>query len=61
MPDHPDALIAVNQRAIIPPDGDAGAEEIIEPAQGGVTANLLGCLVDRDFIALYRLRRSQEE
>jgi hypothetical protein len=40
--------------AKIPRDGDAGAEEIIELAQGGVTADLLGCLVDRDFIALYR-------
>src|ERR1700745_1949134 len=26
--------------------------KIIELAQGGVTADLLGCLVDRDFIAL---------
>jgi hypothetical protein len=40
--------------AKIPPDGDAGAEEILGLAQGGVTDDLLGCLVDRDFIALYR-------
>jgi hypothetical protein len=40
--------------AKIPPDGDAGAEEIIRQARGGVTDDLLGCLVSRDFIALYR-------
>ncbi len=39
--------------AKIPPDGDAAAEEILGLAQGGVTDDLLGCLVDRDFIALY--------
>ncbi|HEX7160048.1 MAG TPA: hypothetical protein VF223_02300 [Trebonia sp.] len=40
--------------AKIPPDGDAGAEEILGLARGGVTDDLLGCLVDRDFTALYR-------
>lgn len=38
----------------IPPDADAGAEEILALARGGVADDLLGCLVDRDFIALYR-------
>jgi hypothetical protein len=45
--------------AKIPPDGDAGAEEILALARGGVTDDLLGCLVDRDFIALYRYRSRQ--
>ncbi len=40
--------------AKIPPDGDAGAREILGLAQGGVTDDLLGCLADRDFTALYR-------
>jgi hypothetical protein len=34
------------------PDGDAGAGEIICLARGGVTEDLLGCLVARDFAAL---------
>lgn len=40
--------------ANIPPDDDAGAEEILGLARGGVTDDLLGCLVDRDFTALNR-------
>ena len=40
--------------AKIPPDGDSGAEEILGLARGSVTDDLLGCLVDRDFVALYR-------
>jgi hypothetical protein len=32
----------------IPADGGAAAEEIISLARGGVTADLLGCLVRRD-------------
>lgn len=31
---------------------DAGTEGILGLARGGVTDDLLGCLVDRDFIAL---------
>jgi hypothetical protein len=38
--------------AQMPADGDAGAEEIIQLARGGVTDDLLGCLVTRDFAAL---------
>jgi hypothetical protein len=45
--------------AKIPPDGGAGAEEILGLARGGVTDDLLGCLVDRDFTALYRSRSRQ--
>lgn len=45
--------------AAIPPDGAAGAEEILGLARGGVTDDLLGCLVDGDFIALYRYRWRQ--
>ena len=45
--------------AKIPPDGDAGAEEILGLARGGVTADLLGCLVRRDFTALYRYSSRQ--
>ena len=45
--------------AQMPADGDAGAEEIIQLARGGVTDDLLGCLIDRDFIALYRYRWRQ--
>jgi hypothetical protein len=37
--------------ARMPPEGDAGAEEIWL-ARGGVTDDLLGCLVTRDFAAL---------
>jgi hypothetical protein len=46
--------------AKISPGAEAGAEEIIELAQGGVTADLLGCLVSRDFLALarYNMRQS---
>jgi hypothetical protein len=40
--------------AKIPPDGGAGAEENLGLARGGVTDDLLGCLVDRDSTALYR-------
>jgi hypothetical protein len=40
--------------AKIPLDSDAAAGEILGLAQGGVTDDLLGCLVDRDFTALYR-------
>jgi hypothetical protein len=40
--------------AEIPADGDADAEEILGLARDGVTAELLGCLVDRDRIALGR-------
>jgi hypothetical protein len=40
--------------AEIPADGDAVAKEILELARDGVTADLLGCLVDRDRIALGR-------
>jgi hypothetical protein len=35
-----------------PADGDADAETIIELACGGVAADLLACLDDRDFISL---------
>ena len=35
-------------------DRDAAAEEIIALARDGVTADLLGCLVRRDAIALFR-------
>ncbi|HET9969872.1 MAG TPA: hypothetical protein VFQ68_16680, partial [Streptosporangiaceae bacterium] len=38
----------------IPADGSAAAEEIISLARGGVTADLLGCLVRRDAAALAR-------
>jgi hypothetical protein len=38
----------------IPGDADAAAEEIIALARDGVTADLLGCLVRRDAIALAR-------
>jgi hypothetical protein len=38
----------------IPADGDAAAEEILALARDGVTADLLGCLVRRDAIALGR-------
>jgi hypothetical protein len=40
--------------AEIPADGDADAEEILELARDGVTADLLGSLIDRDRIALGR-------
>jgi hypothetical protein len=45
--------------AKIRPDGDAGAEEIIALARDGVTDELLGCLVRRDFTALYRYSSRQ--
>lgn len=38
----------------IPADGQAVAEEIIALARDGVTADLLGCLVRRDAVALGR-------
>lgn len=38
----------------IPAGEDAVAEEILDLARDGVTADLLGCLVDRDLIALAR-------
>lgn len=40
--------------AKIPLDSDAAAEEVLGLAQGGVTDDLLGCLVDRDSTAFYR-------
>lgn len=40
--------------AEIPADGDADAEEILGLAREGVTADLLGMLIDRDRIALGR-------
>jgi hypothetical protein len=40
-----------------PADEDAAAEEIIALARGGVTADLLGCLVRRDATALARYGR----
>lgn len=45
--------------AKIPADGDADAEAILKLARGGVTADLLGCLVDRDFTALGRYAARQ--
>ena len=45
--------------ARMPPDGDAGAEEIIQLARDGVTDELLGCLVTRDFAALSRYSARQ--
>ena len=38
--------------ARIPADGDADAKAILKLARGGVTADLLGCMVRRDCIAL---------
>jgi hypothetical protein len=38
--------------ARMPLNADAGAEEIIQLARSGVTDDLLGCLVTRDFAAL---------
>jgi hypothetical protein len=40
--------------ARIPADRDAEAEAILELARGGVTADLLSCMNDRDAIALGR-------
>jgi hypothetical protein len=45
--------------AKIPDDGDADAKAIIELARGGVTADLLGYLVNRDFTALGRYAARQ--